>query len=97
MDMGISPVRSGGGISRGAAIEIDPEWLVALEQAVVHEADGVTARELAERLGCAKSTVRERLAAAVAAGRVEYCGKRRSETIDKRVVWLPVYRLRKKE
>lgn len=56
---------------------------------------GFTVRELADKLGMVVNTTQERLRRMVAAGQVEFVGKRKELNVAGGGCQIPVYRLRK--
>jgi DNA-binding IclR family transcriptional regulator len=69
--------------------------LARLERDLPDGPAGFTVRELADKLGMVVNTTQERLRRMIAAGQVEFVGKRRGLNISGGGCQVPVYRLRK--
>ena len=62
----------------------------------VGEAEGITADELIEKSGRSEEWVHRRIRQAVAAGTMEYAGRKAFKRVDGLKCMKPVYRLKKK-
>lgn len=74
------------------------EWLTAWEKALgKSESEGVSAREIANRLGIGRSTANLKIREAADRGELEFVGMKSAVRIDKRPCVVPVYRAVKKK
>ena len=69
------------------------EWIAVLNAAMKPtDSDGLTTREIGQRLGLAQNATRERLNRAISLGVWECCGAKIMQSISGQMIQVPCYR-----
>ena len=70
------------------------QWLAELESDA-STPDGISAQELADKLGHGIDWTHKFIRLAIGSGRIRFSGRRKSQAIDGKISWTPVYQLTK--